>query len=444
MSGFNNSIVGGASSLIRKALQSPNFVAQSSGWQIAKDGSAQFNNVTMTGQLSVLDTNGNTLAGIDGSGNISGQTISAANDVLIGGSSVSQMLDAMDQGVLNVGWIPYQSSGGGYPNTPIAAGTNTGLLAVQAVLSPGRVYRVRVPSFRVIGGTVNGYVNGQLLGIAGSTITLSGATTYANQYVVFDTNASDERTMPDLEAIFTTTDGGPTVYTFLLALSPGSSTVQIRNPNSSSRGCAYLYVEDIGDATGIGDYSGGNNGNVIAITGGSSGGSTVTQTYTFYGASGYSYYGSGSLRQQNSSLYQGESSGNPGGDGSQYSYIDFSAVGSTIPSGATINWVKFRLNCLHSWYNSGMTVGLWTAQGLNNGTRRSSVSDQWSIGEGQLLQHTTVKQVALDLMGSYNWLVLAPNPFGSTSLNYYGYFYGAAGGGNSAYAPQLQINATHT
>lgn len=49
---FSNPIVGGVT-LIRPAIQSPNFISGSSGWAIKKDGSAEFNDVTIRGSVSV-------------------------------------------------------------------------------------------------------------------------------------------------------------------------------------------------------------------------------------------------------------------------------------------------------------------------------------------------------------------------------------------------------
>lgn len=50
--GFNNSILGGVGNLIRQYIQSPDFVTGVSGWQIAKDGSAEFNDITARGDLT--------------------------------------------------------------------------------------------------------------------------------------------------------------------------------------------------------------------------------------------------------------------------------------------------------------------------------------------------------------------------------------------------------
>lgn len=59
---FQNSIVGGGGSLVRSLIKSPNFVHNVSGWTINKDGSAEFNNLTIRGTFNgtnyIINTNG--------------------------------------------------------------------------------------------------------------------------------------------------------------------------------------------------------------------------------------------------------------------------------------------------------------------------------------------------------------------------------------------------
>lgn len=97
MSGFNNPVVGGQSTLIRIAIQSANYVAATSGWRIAKDGSAEFNNAIIRGEL---DAGGGTVrlnAGglhIEGSGKQFDINISAGFLARLSpddGSSLAQM-----------------------------------------------------------------------------------------------------------------------------------------------------------------------------------------------------------------------------------------------------------------------------------------------------------------------------------------------------------------
>ena len=47
MSGFSHDIAGGDGDLVVSSVQSPNFVHGVSGWQIARDGSAEFQDVIL-------------------------------------------------------------------------------------------------------------------------------------------------------------------------------------------------------------------------------------------------------------------------------------------------------------------------------------------------------------------------------------------------------------
>jgi hypothetical protein len=51
MSGFQQDVAGGNGNLIATSLQSPNYVAGVSGWQVTKTGDAEFNNVLVRGEF---------------------------------------------------------------------------------------------------------------------------------------------------------------------------------------------------------------------------------------------------------------------------------------------------------------------------------------------------------------------------------------------------------
>jgi hypothetical protein len=55
VSGFSHDIAGGSGNLIVTSLQSPNFQSGEEGWQVAKDGSAQFNNLEIRGTFNGSD-----------------------------------------------------------------------------------------------------------------------------------------------------------------------------------------------------------------------------------------------------------------------------------------------------------------------------------------------------------------------------------------------------
>jgi hypothetical protein len=52
---FQHDIAGGSGNLIITSVQSPNFESDESGWQITKDGSAQFNNLEIRGTFNGAD-----------------------------------------------------------------------------------------------------------------------------------------------------------------------------------------------------------------------------------------------------------------------------------------------------------------------------------------------------------------------------------------------------
>lgn len=70
MGGFNNSVLGGAETLIRTAIKSFNYVAGALGWRIGRDGSAELNNAVIRGSLSagggnvLLNSNGLHIQGV--------------------------------------------------------------------------------------------------------------------------------------------------------------------------------------------------------------------------------------------------------------------------------------------------------------------------------------------------------------------------------------------
>jgi len=76
MNGFSDPIIGGATKLIRKAVQSPNFISGVSGWTINKDGTVEFNNGVFRGNLQAGTLTKTSIANSDfGNGTIHDSTI---------------------------------------------------------------------------------------------------------------------------------------------------------------------------------------------------------------------------------------------------------------------------------------------------------------------------------------------------------------------------------
>lgn len=55
MSGFNNPVLGGGGALVRDSAHSPDYQPGIEGWTVNQDGSAEFNDVTIRGDLSLSD-----------------------------------------------------------------------------------------------------------------------------------------------------------------------------------------------------------------------------------------------------------------------------------------------------------------------------------------------------------------------------------------------------
>lgn len=132
--GFSNYLVTKTGSLVRTFIQSPNFVHLVSGWQIAKNGSAEFNNVLIRGAAfigTILSLLGYQV--IAPSGDVTGaKDYANINGALSGGSSV-----LLTQGTfylpVPVAWANASLTGVGDDTTIVPAAGFTG----TAILQPG-------------------------------------------------------------------------------------------------------------------------------------------------------------------------------------------------------------------------------------------------------------------------------------------------------------------
>lgn len=92
---FANPVVGG-SVLIRPAIQSPNYVATVSGWTINADGTAEFNDVTLRGELLVTDPDGSYVRIFDDAGNGAVILLKPADVAAIGTITPGQLFSGSD------------------------------------------------------------------------------------------------------------------------------------------------------------------------------------------------------------------------------------------------------------------------------------------------------------------------------------------------------------
>lgn len=126
--GFTNPILGGGGALVYPSIHSPNFVTGVSGWTVKKDGSAEFNNLTVRGTFDgtdyVINTNGAFFySGTPALGN------------LIGSDAASPGTDAEGNAYL-AGKVGYFQSGGAFAATQIGTVQQVGFYSAAAAGGP--------------------------------------------------------------------------------------------------------------------------------------------------------------------------------------------------------------------------------------------------------------------------------------------------------------------
>ena len=405
----------------------------------------------LTNILGVQDYLGNVLAQIDGQGNISGQTISAAGDLQVNGQSVPVLIGNLPQGVIARGYTPATVP---WPSTAIGT-TETAILELDQVLSAGRAYRLAVVPADVI-ATSSGT---QLVcrvhyTTDGTTPTTSSAQLITSRIITtyFPSSALNCMT-PYMEYIFPSL-ASDTNYRMLLGAFVQAGTFQYQSP-------VEMRIEDLG-LWNTQELS--NNGAAIGTgTTGAAAHQNYTKTYVatathcYYGATaanGRVKYGK---RNDNSNMWQScEYSPQDRAlyEGDQYSFavFNYSQI-RTDTAGATINSVKVQLNCNYSWYSTGMTVilGYTNYTGTfgdpfipGGGTFENNFN--FHINSGQTLaQDITGNAIATHFCGASpdaTALVIGPasSKNGYTDQNNYGHLAGLDG--TAAQKPQLIINYT--
>lgn len=105
---FSNPIVGGTT-LIRPAVKSPNYVAGSAGWSINQDGSAEFNNVTIRGTVTLGSITGD--LNVIGSGRIIVNPAGPATITLAAAAGNQITMKTGASGETNIPYISVGSQG---------------------------------------------------------------------------------------------------------------------------------------------------------------------------------------------------------------------------------------------------------------------------------------------------------------------------------------------
>jgi hypothetical protein len=134
MSGFANAVVGGLGTLVRTFIRSINYVAGVSGWTINKDGTAEFNNLTLRGQETLGNPLGQHIV-LDG---VNGQfLIYDSTNTLVASINGNGYIHLFGQGANNTAEVFLETDLFG---SPVFAGYPVGnntLWATQGIVSFG-------------------------------------------------------------------------------------------------------------------------------------------------------------------------------------------------------------------------------------------------------------------------------------------------------------------
>lgn len=391
----------------------------------------------LTSVFGVQDPFGNQVMAIDAEGNIQGQTISAATDLLIAGASVNAILGGASSGVVTRGWAPQASTSLPWPATAIAAAAGeVALLELDVTIPAGRSYLIQVfPSSFIPTIAANTQIVHRLRYTTDGSTPTTASTQADGHSPAVSALASGltglNFTSPYMEFI-PPTPSVDTLYRFLLT--------------GNIQAGSYKYQEMIEmRVTDNSVDSGQFNNNAVILGTGTSGGGGGGQNHTeyFYGNTTWSYYGpTPQLRNKNGTLYHGAYQGEAG---YQFGYIQFSLGNLGNPLNTVLNYnvskVQLRLLNQHSWYNTGMVLGFHSSTTLGT-AGYSTLLQQWTINEGQkLTQELTTTAWNPFKAGGVTYAVLAPTAAAQHNLFWYGYFWG--GGSNNANVPAMIVTYQH-
>lgn len=325
---FQNDVVGGTT-LIRNAINSPNYVPGVSGWTINRDGSAEFANVTTRGPVVVTNpANGQVVATVAANGNISGQ-LGTFTDVLIGTTSVGAELIARARGI--VGYWDIGASALPAPGN----GVFTNLAWVRCNFDTSRVYRVTT----------------RLLPVQTTSTTyqiLTSQWIYSNNLVSSVTFGTQVQSVPS--ASFGGTQF-PDMFQNIAyfadtraAANGGRATFLLQTKSTDAKtnfvnGGWGLIIEDIGPLSAVTTFRDGGTGTPSGLT---------TYTTTYPCTASEIFDGNGNREFISSYMNTGQPAGSSATFPERGMWCFNGTQLRSNLSGATLNWARLYLYCLNS------------------------------------------------------------------------------------------------
>lgn len=360
--------------------------------------------------IGITDGLENTLASIDSEGNISGQTITAADDVIIAGDSfLTDFYDPLPKGIVAFGELTSAENGGNTygPSGTGFAGT-TAFMELSFIAETGRRYRV-VCNSQVLSATVQDELEFELRDGGADAPTTSS--TLLNRSEV---HTGNELFAPDLTLAYLGefTEG---LHRLLWCFFSFDSTATIFLGNHS----ATMYIEDVGSSVLVPDTAIINPG----------GGSTPITNYTkTYSATWYQTYAENGSQKTDTTANQGFYSSQYGNQRSLVGF-DYTAIQADL-AGATITSITLTAYAEHWYLDAGGTAVIgthnYTSKPSTWADSRVNQNRQQSSGWPKPGKRTVTlsNTIATELgNGTSTGIAFGPGP--STSNVYYGKFTGS-------------------
>lgn len=407
---FANDVVGG-NTLLRPAIQSPNYVPGVSGWTINRDGTSEFAGGTFRGPVVVIDpATGVVLASIGADGNVSAQNFYATGDVIIGSLSVLAAITAAPRGV-----VGRFTTTGALPTIP--GGNVLGNICwVPFTVDPSRMYAVHC--------TTNQVQNNNSINAEDYTFNVVCAQPGGLNGTVHTTttNISPKGAALTIDCIMTFSVAGPATVTLQASNDSSSTAYSILTTNGFT-----MWVEDIGPLVA-------SNGGTGAAPG------THQFTKQYFATLSDSFASpSGARENDNTQMYIGQLSGRTNGSNENSMWVFPGPTIRSDLSGATIQSAQLFMYCTNSSGASGSTFLSYVANTTIPSTAPATGSDganhigNWPVPGWASLSILSELSNSI-ITGSKNAIFLQNSGFTGSAA-----FYGA---GNASFKPYIQITYT--
>jgi hypothetical protein len=411
---FPDPIVAG-SKLIVPAIESVDYIPEGiTGWQIARDGSATFNNLNLLGDIGATNVNADY-------GNFVDVTLPNYDSL----TATLELLDPTnDNYPMAKGLLAYGRDNTG--NATITA-YPFGTLAIRAHFEAGRAYRVnfrgRIGSIPAtdtlfvrlsytIDNTIPAYSGGTSGTLTDVIVPVSGTSGFIHTSNVYENPTSDRDFW--IAAFINRAAGAGALTAVEITTSPNTWEI---------------WIEDIGlanvrTATPVSYYAAPSTPPAPA---------TKTYTKTYYATWSRTYDGDLTTTWDDSAYcYQGEYSQTRGITRSLIGF-DYAQIQSDL-TGASIVSSYLTIKGAHAYYNAGFTCywgthsytakpSTWSGGSVNE--RRGSVS---GLAAGESVKINLGGTVAGELRSGVS-KGIAIGPPSTNTLTYYGYLYGATQSG---------------